>query len=45
MRQDGVALTDWASVNGLRVLAAPVLDRDGYSVAAISVAAPAMRTS
>ncbi|MBI0535243.1 IclR family transcriptional regulator [Roseomonas sp. KE2513] len=45
VRRDGVALTDWASVNGLRVLAAPVLDRDGYAVAAISVAAPAMRTS
>lgn len=45
VREEGVALTDWASVNGLRVLAAPVLDQEGHAVAAISVAAPAMRTS
>ncbi|MGG5818563.1 IclR family transcriptional regulator [Falsiroseomonas sp. HW251] len=43
VRRNGTALSDWASVNGLRVLAAPVLDRDGYSVAALSVAAPAVR--
>ena len=45
VRRDGTALTDWASVNGLRVLAAPVLDRGGHAVAALSVAAPAMRAS
>ena len=43
VRRDGTALSDWASVNGLRVLAAPVLDRDGCAVAALSVAAPAVR--
>ncbi|MCK8787835.1 IclR family transcriptional regulator [Roseomonas sp. NAR14] len=45
IRRDGYALSDWASVNGLRVLAAPVLGRDGIAVAALSVAAPAMRLS
>jgi IclR family pca regulon transcriptional regulator len=45
VRRDGTALTDWASVNGLRVLAAPVLDRGGQAIAALSVAAPAMRLS
>jgi hypothetical protein len=45
VRRDGTALTDWASVNGLRVLAAPVLDRGGHAIAALSVAAPAMRLS
>ena len=43
IRHEGTALTDWGNVNGLRVLAAPVLDRDGLAIAAISVAAPAMR--
>jgi len=45
VRHDGMALTDWASVNGLRVLAAPVLDRSCHAIAALSVAAPAMRAS
>lgn len=45
VRRDGVALGDWASVNGLRVLAAPVLDRNNFPVAALSVAAPAVRTT
>jgi IclR family pca regulon transcriptional regulator len=45
VRRDGTALTDWASVNGLRVLAAPVLDRGRHAIAALSVAAPAMRLS
>lgn len=45
VRRDGTALTDWASVNGLRVLAAPVLDRSRHAIAALSVAAPAMRVS
>ena len=31
--------------NGLRVLAVPVLDTDGYPVASISVAAPVVRMS
>ena len=31
--------------NGLRVLAVPVLDGDGYPVAAISLAAPLVRMS
>lgn len=45
VRRDGTAFADWASVYGLRVLAAPVLDREGYAVAALSVAAPAMRAT
>lgn len=45
VRRDGTALTDWASVNGLRVLAAPVLDSSRHAIAALSVAAPAMRLS
>lgn len=45
VRREGTALSDWASINGLRVLAAPVLDRNGLAMAALSVAAPAMRMS
>jgi IclR family pca regulon transcriptional regulator len=45
VRREGTALTDWASVNGLRVLAAPVLDGSRHAIAALSVAAPAMRLS
>ncbi|MGE3870836.1 MAG: IclR family transcriptional regulator C-terminal domain-containing protein, partial [Pseudorhodoplanes sp.] len=30
--------------NGLRILAVPVLDIDGYPIAALSVAAPVVRT-
>lgn len=45
VREEGVALSDWAAVNGLRVLAAPVRDRSGFPVAALSVAAPAMRAT
>lgn len=45
VRRDGTALTDWASVNGLRVCAAPVFDRGRHAIAALSVAAPAIRLS
>jgi len=44
-RERGYALHDSLFGNGLRVLAVPVLDIDGYPVAAISVAAPVMRMS
>ncbi len=45
IRQRGYALQDSLFGNGLRVLAVPVLDTDGYPVAAISLAAPVMRMS
>ena len=44
-RQRGYALQDSLFGNGLRVLAVPVLDGDGYPVASISVAAPVVRMS
>jgi IclR family pca regulon transcriptional regulator len=44
-RQRGYALRDSLFGNGLRVLAVPVLDSDGYPVASISVAAPVVRMS
>jgi IclR family transcriptional regulator, pca regulon regulatory protein len=43
VRRQGYALQDSAFGNGLRILAAPVLDIDGYPLAAVSVAAPAVR--
>ena len=43
VRRQGYALQDSMFGNGLRILAAPVLDVDGYPVAAVSVAAPAIR--
>jgi IclR family pca regulon transcriptional regulator len=43
VRRDGFALQDSAFRNGLIVLAAPVLDVDGHPLAAVSVAAPAVR--
>lgn len=43
IRHAGWALSDQDVVPGLRVLAAPVLDRDGRPVAAVSVAAPSLR--
>jgi IclR family pca regulon transcriptional regulator len=43
IRQRGYALHDSLFGNGLRVLAVPVLDTDGYPVASISVAAPIVR--
>ncbi|MBM3529685.1 MAG: IclR family transcriptional regulator [Alphaproteobacteria bacterium] len=45
VRKRGYALQDSMFGNGLRILAAPVLDPDGCPVAAISVAAPAVRIS
>lgn len=45
VRRQGYAMQDSAFGNGLRILAAPVLDIDGYPVAAVSVAAPAVRMS
>jgi IclR family pca regulon transcriptional regulator len=43
VRRQGYAMQDSAFGNGLRILAAPVLDVDGYPLAAVSVAAPAVR--
>jgi IclR family transcriptional regulator, pca regulon regulatory protein len=42
-RRNGWVLSDQEVAPGLRVLAAPVLDRDGVPVAAVSVAAPSLR--
>ncbi len=43
VRRQGYAMQDSAFGNGLRILAAPVLDVDGYPLASVSVAAPAVR--
>ncbi|MDQ4060548.1 MAG: IclR family transcriptional regulator, partial [Pseudomonadota bacterium] len=43
VRRQGYALRDSFLGNGLRVLAMPVLDADGYPVGAISITAPAVR--
>ena len=43
VREHGYALRDSYFGSGLRILAAPVLDLDNYPVAAVSVAAPAVR--
>ncbi len=45
VRRQSYAMQDSAFGNGLRILAAPVLDIDGYPLAAVSVAAPAARMS
>jgi IclR family pca regulon transcriptional regulator len=45
VRGNGFALSDSYFGSGLRVLAVPVLDLDGYPLAAVSVAAPMVRTS
>lgn len=45
VREHGYALRDSYFGSGLRILAVPVLDIDGYPVAALSVAAPAVRIS
>ncbi|HXP95785.1 MAG TPA: IclR family transcriptional regulator [Telmatospirillum sp.] len=42
-RVNGYALADSTFIAGLRILAAPILGSDGNAVAAISVAAPAIR--
>ena len=45
VRRHGYAMRDSYLQNGIRILACPVLDADGYPVAAISVSAPAVRLS
>lgn len=45
VREHGYALRDSYFGSGLRVLAVPVLDIDGYPLAAVSVAAPQMQMS
>lgn len=45
IRKDGYLITDSPFAEGLRILAVPVLDIDGYPVGAISIAAPAVRCS
>lgn len=42
VREVGYALSDQDTVNGLRVLAAAILDADGHPFAAVSVAAPSI---
>ncbi|PTR27879.1 IclR family transcriptional regulator [Pseudomonas sp. GV085] len=43
IREDGYLLTESLFTEGLRILAVPVLDIDGYPVGAISIAAPTIR--
>lgn len=43
IREQGHILTESLFTDGLRILAVPVLDLDGYPVGAISIAAPAVR--
>ena len=45
IRKRGYALQESMFGNGLHILAAPVLDLDGYPVAAVSVATPSVRVS
>jgi IclR family pca regulon transcriptional regulator len=45
VRKQGYVLNDSQFSNGLGILAVPVLDKDGYPLAAISVAAPVIRMS
>jgi len=45
VRERGYAIADQENVTGLCVLAAPILDPDGFPVAGLSVAAPAFRMS
>ncbi|AQY65582.1 IclR family transcriptional regulator [Pseudomonas veronii] len=45
IRKDGYLITDSLFAEGLRILAVPVLDIDGFPVGAISIAAPAVRCS
>lgn len=45
VRERGYAVADQENVTGLCVLAAPILDTDGFPVAGLSVAAPAFRMS
>jgi len=43
VRRNGYALSDQEVLAGLRVMAAPILDADGFPSAAVSVAAPSPR--
>ncbi|WP_431093132.1 IclR family transcriptional regulator [Pseudomonas brassicacearum] len=43
IRDNGFVLTESLFTEGLRILAVPVLDIDGYPVGAISIAAPSVR--
>jgi IclR family transcriptional regulator, pca regulon regulatory protein len=45
VRRLGYALSDQDTVNGLRVLAAPILDTDGHPFAGVSVAAPSVAST
>jgi IclR family pca regulon transcriptional regulator len=45
VRDCGYVLQDSMISGGLRILAAPVLNREGYAVGAISVAAPSIRVT
>ena len=45
IRQVGYAISDQETVSGLYVVAAPVFDVDGIPLAALSVAAPAYKTT
>ena len=45
VRKLGYALSDQDTVNGLRVLAAPILDSDGHPFAGVSVAAPSVAST
>lgn len=45
VRRDGFIVSDQEVTSGLRILAAPVLDVDGYPSASVSVAAPPTRTT
>ena len=45
VRKLGYALSDQDTVNGLRVLAAPILDTDGHPFAGVSVAAPSVAST
>jgi IclR family transcriptional regulator, pca regulon regulatory protein len=44
-RRDGYVMRESDFAYGLRVVAVPVLDTDGHAVAAVSVAAPAVRAT
>lgn len=45
VKRRGYAVSDQETVSGLYVLAAPILDVEGVPVAAVSIAAPAIRTT
>jgi IclR family pca regulon transcriptional regulator len=45
IRKKGYALETSTLTEGLRIIAVPVLDRDGHPVGAISIAAPVVRSS